>query len=402
MTDTAASRLGDTPAGDLSALRKGNRMRVLAALRDYGPQSQKDLAARVKLSQASISNMVAELLELDQVTLTERVDRRRYKIVSLSGRLGLVLGIGVDHQKIDVVLGNLACEIYQSRSMSTSPELTPIEMLKSAVTLAEECIAGAGRKPADVVAVGLSLPSPIAGPATAVEPAFPQWWSVHPVQWLTARLGARVVLDNAAYAATMAEWRWGAGRGCSDFLNVTVADGIGAGFVLANRIYHGGLGGGGEIGHVVVEPGGGQRCRCGNSGCLETFASLPAMLRTAQEAGARVTTHEEFLDAAVAGDAVCLDIVTRESHRIGSVLGSVASLLSPTRIIIGGTLARASSVALPALRRGFADAVIPTMPVQPAVIEAELNEASIAVGAMAIATASLPDEDLLQLSQRGG
>src|SRR5262249_17946445 len=111
VTKAPTWRHGRTPAGDLSALRKGNQMRGLAALRDYGPLSQKELAERVQLSQASISNMVAELLRLDQITLTERVDGRRYKIVSLSGRLGLVLGIGIDHHKIEVVAGNLACEI---------------------------------------------------------------------------------------------------------------------------------------------------------------------------------------------------------------------------------------------------------------------------------------------------
>ena len=124
----------------------------------------------------------------------------------------------------------------------------------------------------EVVGVGLGLPGPVHRPSGS--------WATPRSSRLGGyagggggRRGARlpVEVENDANLGALGEWMWGAGRGAAHMAYVKAATGIGAGFIVANAPYVGAGGTAGELGHTVVDPGG-PICRCGNRGCLETFA----------------------------------------------------------------------------------------------------------------------------------
>ncbi len=136
-----------------------------------------------------------------------------------------------------------------------------------------------------VAAIGIGLPGPLNGASGMVySPAnLPGWHNVPLSKILTRRTGIRTFLEHDASLAAFGEWRRGAGKGRRHMAYVTVSTGIGAGFILQGQLYRGSGGIAGELGHIVIQPGG-PLCTCGNRGCLEALASGTAIARMAREA----------------------------------------------------------------------------------------------------------------------
>ena len=144
-------------------------------------------------------------------------------------------------------------------------------------------LAGAGRPAID--AVGVSFGGPVdTGRGIVLQSHHVEGWEGLP---LAAELGATfhcpVYLENDANAVALGEYRYGAGRGARTVVYITVSTGIGGGIVLEGELWRGSHGVAGEVGHMVVRPGG-PLCTCGNRGCLESLASGPSIARRAREA----------------------------------------------------------------------------------------------------------------------
>jgi len=164
-------------------------------------------------------------------------------------------------------------------------------------------------------------------------------------------LGERAVLTNDANAAALGEMLFGNARGLSDFLLVTLGTGVGSGFVVGGRLVYGHDGFAGELGHVIVEPGG-RSCGCGRRGCLETYASVTGLVRTVREGlrhgrrsslsslGPEALDGRAVHDAAEAGDALAAEAFEATGARLGLALANAAAITSPAAIVLfGGLLA---------------------------------------------------------------
>ena len=129
------------------------------------------------------------------------------------------------------------------------------------------------QNPGKLAAIGVSFGGPVDASRGLVRLSHhvPGWEDVPLRDRLQAELGAPVAVDNDANVASLGEWRFGAGQGCDSLFYVTVSTGIGGGWVLGGRIWSGADGMAGEIGHMVVRPGG-VPCVCGKRGCLEAEA----------------------------------------------------------------------------------------------------------------------------------
>ena len=207
---------------------------------------------------------------------------------------------------------------------------------------------------ADVVAddrpdlVGVGCGGPMRWPAGEVSPLNLHAWRDFP---LRARLGqcypgARVRVHNDAVAMTAGEhWR-GAGRGTRNFLGMVVSTGVGGGVVCDGRLANGSSGNAGHIGHVVVDADG-PACMCGGHGCLEAVARGPAVVAWAVAQGWTGNADGPALvDAARAGDPICLAALTRAGRAIGVAVASVAAVLDLDAAAVGGGLANAGDLLL--------------------------------------------------------
>jgi glucokinase len=182
---------------------------------------------------------------------------------------------------------------------------------------------------------------------------------------LSDRLNRRVLLDNDATCATLAEWQLGAGRGLNNFVLVTLGTGIGGGVVSDGAVMRGEHGFVGEFGHMLVDPDG-PACSCGNRGCWETFASgraLGDLARAAAERGGldgvlaavggdldRVG-GEQLEDAARRGDAGAAAVLDEFAHWIGVGLAALTNAFDPAAFVLGGGLAGTADVLAGPLER---------------------------------------------------
>jgi glucokinase len=176
------------------------------------------------------------------------------------------------------------------------------------------------------------------------------WRDLHLKAMLTERIGLPVIVDNDANVAALGEALHGGGRGAGDQLMVTVGTGIGGGIIIGGHIYRGHYGLGAEIGHIVLDPDG-PPCGCGNRGCWEQYASGTAIGRLARErvaqapessllskAGGDVAllTGEMVGEAAVAGDAFAVEIVSAAGRMLGVGMASLVNVLDPEVMVVGG------------------------------------------------------------------
>ena len=186
---------------------------------------------------------------------------------------------------------------------------------------------------------------------------------------LAARLGRRVVVDNDATCATLAEWQLGAGRGTQNMVLVTLGTGIGGGLVANGAVQHGLNGFAGEFGHMVVDPNG-PRCPCGRRGCWERYASGSGLAMLAREAAtgrrlhnvvrhaggdAQAVRGEHVQAAAREGDPEALSVIDDFGRWVALGLANLTNALDPEMFVLGGGLAAGADLYLDPIVRWFGE-----------------------------------------------
>ena len=196
-------------------------------------------------------------------------------------------------------------------------------------------------------------------------------WKDEPLKAdLEAELDLPVVIENDANAAAWGEFVYGAGADADDQLLVTVGTGVGGGIVIDGELYRGSFGVAAEVGHIRVERNG-RLCGCGNHGCLEQYASGSALVRGAREEAAggsllardlldraggdpRAITGPMITEAAQGGDAFAIEQLTVLGTWLGEGIASLAAVIDPGVVVIGGGVSAAGHLLLDPIRASFA------------------------------------------------
>jgi glucokinase len=223
-------------------------------------------------------------------------------------------------------------------------------------------------------AIGLAAPGFIGADQATVRftPNLP--WRDHPLRDRVAAglgLDVPILVDNDANAAGWAEFRFGVGRDVDDMLALTVGTGLGGAIIASGRLVLGSWGVAAEVGHMRVVPDG-QLCGCGMRGCWEQYASGTALVREAQTVAAadpdravrllelacgdvREITGPSVTKAAMEGDPLSVDLLAEVGRWVGEGAATVAALLDPALIVLGGGVASAGDLLLLPARAAFGD-----------------------------------------------
>lgn len=171
---------------------------------------------------------------------------------------------------------------------------------------------------------------------------------------LEQRLGRPVRLENDANAAGWAEFQFGAARSALSMVMLTMGTGVGGAVVDNGRLLIGGFGAAGELGHIIIEPGG-LLCGCGNRGCLEQYASGTALMREAREAlGHESLTTAEMTGLLEGGDPEALAVLHTICDAMGRGIASLVAVTDPEIVVIGGGVAAAGSLITEPITASFA------------------------------------------------
>ena len=279
--------------------------------------------------------------------------------------------VAIDIGGTNLVVGSVATNgssLLALRSEPTRPEEGPDAVLTRLGALAKTTIAETNRldPAANLLGLGVGAPGPL-DTRTGVIFLTPNlgWVNMPLRQRLANEIGLPTTLDNDANCAVFGEWWRGAARGSTHALGFTIGTGIGGGLIIDGRLYHGATDCAGEFGHMTLDPEG-RRCKCGNYGCLEAYASGPAIaLRTIEaiESGAESrivemvagklaqVTAQTVYDAAHDGDPLALEVVRDTARYLGAGVANMVNAFNPEIVVICGGVTHAGERLMAPLRQ---------------------------------------------------
>ncbi len=218
----------------------------------------------------------------------------------------------------------------------------------------------------EVAGVGLGAPGPIDAAGTVYGAVNLGWGTFSISDTLSGLLGMKVKAGNDANVAALGEMWKGGGRGCRNMVAVTLGTGVGGGIIVNGGILTGACGAGGEIGHIHVEDNETEVCGCGNTGCLEEYASATGVVRLArrmlQASGEPSVLREKpvdrisaksVFDAVKEGDALAVKIAGQFGEYLGKGLAVIACVVNPELFVIGGGVSKAGEVLFDYIRPHF-------------------------------------------------
>src|SRR6478672_4615306 len=354
-------------SGSLESLRELNRLRVVDALRRHGTLSRADIARVTGLSRSTISTLVADLqehgfiIEIAEEEPPRTLGQGRPPVLlRLDPSAGIAVGVDFDHTHVRVAVSDLSRTLVAEASVETDVDHDAPHALDVAADLVRGALDEAGVDAGRVLGVGVALAGPVdqAHGRLYDSSILADWQGVDTEAELRERLGVPVHIDNDANLGALAEVTLGAGRSARAAIYVQMSSGIGAGLIVDGRPYRGAAGVAGEIGHVTVDEQG-MLCRCGNRGCLETVASVPAIIRLVSQTRGEVSNVEQLVALAQAGDLGCRRAIADAARVVGRVVGNTCNLFNPEMVVIGGDLSAAGELLLGPLREAVMRAALP-------------------------------------------
>jgi glucokinase len=211
---------------------------------------------------------------------------------------------------------------------------------------------------------------------------------------LEQRLGWPVLLENDANAAAVGEMWLGAARGCRDVVSVTLGTGVGGGVILDGELWRGAHGSAGEIGHATVDPFASLKCKCGNTGCLELYASATGIVRMTREnlslfPDSVLTndglTAERVYEAGQSGDALAVAVFKRAGMYLGIGLANLINLIDPQIIVISGGVVNGWELFAPEMYRQVDERAFRATAQQVKIARAECGDNAGLLGAARLA-----------------
>ncbi len=220
----------------------------------------------------------------------------------------------------------------------------------------------------DVVGVGIGVPGPVDSKGIVHKCVNLGWGVFNINEELSKHLdGIAVKGGNDANVAALGEMWKGGGQGFDSIVVVTLGTGVGGGIIVDGQILTGATGAAGEIGHIHVDDAETEVCGCGNTGCLEQYASATGVVRIANRVLAKNTKEtclkagevsaKDVWDAVKAGDTVAVEIAEQFGEYLGKGLASVAGVMNPEAFVIGGGVSKAGEVLLDYIRKNYTPVV---------------------------------------------
>ncbi len=311
--------------------------------------------------------------------------------------MGKRIGIDVGGTNVKIALVDDKGKIIYSNSVPTYAQMGyeyTVNNIKQAI---KDLMRETNTKPTDIQGIGFDFPGQVDYKTGIVKlaPNIPGWVNVPIAKMIEDEFHIPTRIDNDVRCAALGELKFGAGKGCENFVCITVGTGIGSGLVINGKLVRGAANAAGEIGHIKLQMQGGPICGCGDTGCLEAFASGPSIVAMAQEylKGGKSTKFREMAGAdgeitpyivakaAEAGDPVAKRIFEITGYYIGMGLVSVINLLNPEKVIIGGGVAEAGDLLLEPIRKTIKERAMVIAGNSVEIVPAQLGNSAGVIGA---------------------
>ena len=347
------------------ALSEASRS-VLVDLLVHGPASRADLARRAGLSPASLTRITRSFVDAGVVSESDTTSPQRTgrpsQPMDVNVNLAHLVGIKLSGGQLNLVTTDLRAKLLTERSVPltrTDPE--------SVVATIAEAVDQEVRLDPSICAVGVSLAGPVSPRSEIVHTSpFLGWSEVPLVAMIRDRTGLPAVVENDVRALTAAEHWFGAAAGCSDFVLVTIGVGVACGIVVDDRLIDGANGGSGQVGHLPVTEWG-PLCERGHRGCVRSYLSSTAITGQVSVALGRRVEYDQVLALAANRDPIASRVVDEAGRALGTLIGTLAAITAPTKVIVSGEGVALASMVLDVTRehaRSVQHWTLPEVPIE--------------------------------------
>ena len=384
--------MNNSPLGNRELIRAINRSTILNSIKTHGAIPRAEIARLTGLSPATVTGITAELIQDNLVFEKESGDSsggRPPIMLAINPNGGCVVGIKVMEDHALGALTDLEASLLGKQSYPLT-DTSPEGISRSLSELVAELLKMSENPVPNLMGVGVGLAGIVeAGQGLVRQSPFFGWNDVPLREMIQSRVNVPVYVDNDVNTLAFAEKWFGAGRGVDNFLVVTVGRGIGLGIVSNGQFNHGARGGAGEIGHTVIQPGG-ELCACGKRGCLEMYASEPALLRQAAKAfeqgqlSSLPNTPEELIALAASGEKAAQEIFARAGELLGQSIANLVNIFNPQRVLINGEGVRAGNWLFDPMRSAIDEHTMPGLRQDVSILVEPLGDDAWARGAASL------------------
>lgn len=361
-------------------MRVLNQRAVLDRLRRMGAATRPQIAKDTGLSKPTVGQA---LVDLERHGLVRPIGRtsagpgRSAVVYEPNPLAGYVLGLDIGRERIRAAVADLGGSVVarvdeRNRSRSAS------SVVRTVTELASRTVADAGIALSDVVVKVIGSPGVIDQRSRVVRhaPNLPGWESAGVLDGLESSLGPAVVVENDANLAALGEHVYGAARDVRVFVCVTVGTGVGMGICVDGVLFRGAHGAAGEVGFLPY----GKSATDVQRGQFEEAAAAESVVALAHERGLAARTAIDVFSAARSGDVQALEVVRVEAERLAFLVASVAAVIDPELVVLGGGVGSNVDLLLAPM-----EAALRTMtPLAPRIVAGSLGDGAVLSGAIAM------------------
>lgn len=348
--------------GDQEKVRKVNRSLILNTLRLHMPVSRAQVANITGLTRGTVSNIVNMLIE-DGLVFEDKLQDSKIGrpsiLLGLRPDGGAVVGVEIGVDFISVLLTNFVAETLWEIRVQTTHSQSQTEIINQAEKYIDQALSIAKESELRPLGIGLGVPGLVNARQGNLIIAPNLHWKNVPLRLIwNQRFHLPIYIENEANLSALGEYYFGIARNVENFIYLSSDIGLGGGIVIDGRLFRGGHGYGGEIGHIQRDPQG-EQCGCGRIGCWETQVGPHAVLRRVKKEF--LANHDQILfDAcsgnfdnltfemvvkfALNGDLICRQAIEEVAVNLGEGIADLVNVFNPDLIVIGGAFILAKDI----------------------------------------------------------
>jgi predicted NBD/HSP70 family sugar kinase len=313
---------------------------LIVLLQRFGPLSRAALAREAGFSRSTVSTaingMIGRGLVVEGAHVRTETRGRPAQLVTLAPSAGTAVGIDFGFRHVRGVIADVSHNILGLAEIELDIDYTFEAGLEAASAIVENVVGQAGLPMARLLGIGVGIPCPTDLSGTTTRSAMiPTWNGIRLQEILAERFALPVHVENESRMAAWGEVVWGAARGVKNFVYLKLHSGVGGAVFVNGQCVFGCRGGAGEIGHVSLDPRG-PICRCGNRGCLEVYAGIPAVLQQLSRVHPDITLARLLSLYRQEDPSVCR-VVSEVAQKVGQAAGMLCNTLNPELLLIGGS-----------------------------------------------------------------
>lgn len=384
--------------GNFELMREMNTAIVLRTIWKFAPISRAEVVEKTNLTGATVSRIVSKLIELEfvrEVGYGESQGGRKPILMDINPGAALVIGVDIEVDEIRGVVVDLNGNVLHEEKQNNNENISKDEILGNVKDLIYELLSiNKGQEKIIGIGIGMHGLVDYHKGICIYPPAF-DWSNVPVAEIIEKEFDVPTVLENNDRALALGENWFGAARNMRNFMCLKVGTGIGSGIFTNGEIYRGVSNSAGEIGHTTVDEDG-ELCHCGNYGCLESMASIPAIIKRTKKLlkqGAESKIYsmvDENIDlvdeqvifkAAEKEDPIAEQILRAEGRYLGIGIANIINLLNPEAVILGGKITNGGEQILTSLKNTVKNRALSYPLKHMNITYSELGKNGVAIGA---------------------